>query len=204
VLVFGRLVKLIPTNFNKLGILVRAAIIGLLNQPSYQVSYRKIIQQYQSGGGQILFFRAGKSKVQDNFPNVGFEISNRKDDWAATSFTKDIEISYDIIVAVKALQGPVREDNVDGSINFVEDYVITLSELILEILNEPIEALQYLITTEPDGTTPLPGGPIKIYDSRAEGIQYGFLYNGALRTAKISWFGKIMRTGPSTPGQTGY
>ena len=198
---------MIPLNFNKLGILVRKAIIDLLSQPAYTVNFRKIIALYQSNpSSQTLYFHAGKSKVNDNFPNLGFEIEDRKDDWTATSFTKDISIRYSLYLAIKALQGPVREGNDGpGDISETENYVITMAEYITEILNEPDSGLQYLITTEPDGTTPLPGGPIKIYDSRAEGIQYGFLYNGALRTAKISWFGKIMRTGQvNNPGQTGY
>jgi hypothetical protein len=195
---------MIPYNFNKLGILVRAAIIQLLNAPVYQTVYRKIISSYQSNGGQTLYFHAGKSKVNDNFPNLGFEIESRKDEFVALSFTKEIEFNFSLYIAIKVLQGPVREGNEGpGDISETENYVITLSEFILEALNEPDFGLQYLITQDSDGNPITP--PIKIYDSRAEGIQYGFLYNGALRIGKISWWGKILRTGPiNNPGQTGY
>lgn len=192
---------MIPFSQPVLGILVRQAIVDLLSQPVYQMTYRKIMSEYQSNNDETLYFQSGKSKVNDNFPNIGFEAESRKDEWAALSFTKEISFQYSIYVAIKALTGATRDAK--GQISETENYIIKLSEFVLEALNEPLAGLQYLITKDPDGNPINP--PIKIYDSQAEGIQYGFLYNGALRIGKISWFGKIMRTGPiNNPGQVGY
>jgi len=192
---------MIKYNFNRLGSLVMQSAIDLLSTPQYIVLTRKLISEFQTNGEQTLYFQSGKSKVNANFPNVGFEITSRKDEWAATSFTKDITFEYDLYVGIKALAGPKNDDI--GEISQVEHYIIALSEFVLEALNEPLAGLQFLITKDLDGNPINP--PIKIYDSLAEGIQYGYLYNGALRIGKINWHAKIMRTGPiNNPGQTGY
>jgi len=189
---------MISANYPRISFLVGQKLIAVLSQEAYQVTYRKFIKEFQAvtAVNSQMYFEHGRAKVNGTFPNIGLEVQARRDTWAATSHTKDIEVSYDIYVAVKVLAGGKSID--EGAANPVEQYIITLAEFVLELLNEPQVALQYTITTDQDGdplTTPL-----RIYDSLASEIQYGFLYNGAVRIGKIPWSGKIMRLGPS--GQT--
>lgn len=191
---------MIKSSFNRLGTLVQNAIVEKLSQENYQVTFRRIMKEFQSNAPEKMFFRSGRAKLNDVFPNIGVEIQRRADKWAATSFTKDIQYEFTLFVAVKALEGPTK--NSIGEINQVEDYCIALSEFVLEALNEPIDSLQYLLTENQDGKEiPI---PIKIYDSLATTIQYGYLYNGALRIGSINWFAKVLRLGPDGGGQMGY
>lgn len=188
---------MIQPSYQRLGSIVMRGLIDKLTQPVYQVLYRKIMAEYQSNAPQQLFFQSGKPKIQGTFPCVGLEIVSRADEWGALSHTKDIKLSMEFTIAVKILSGqklPTEEATMPGDINEVEHYIIALSELIYEIMNEPL-TLQYTIEKDQDGVALNPS--LKIYDSLAEEIQYGFLYNGALRIGKIPWFGKIMRLGPS-------
>ena len=193
---------MIQPNFQRLASIVIQGLIDKLTQPVYQVLYRKVMQEFQTNGPEQLFFQSGRPKINGTFPCVALEAVAREDKWGATSHTKEITIKLDFTVAVKDLVGqkPLPEDPTSPiNINQVEHYTIALAELMLEILNEPL-TLQYTFDKDQDGNTLNP--PLQVYDSLAESINYGFLYNGALRIAKIPWFGTIMRLGPS--GSSGF
>lgn len=183
---------MIKNSFNRLGLLVQQAIFDTLRQELYMVAYRKLIREYISNSSDMAF-QVGRVKVTDTFPCISIEAASRKDSWAAVSFTKDLEFRFDITVAVKVASG--QEKIAEGLLNQTEAFVITLAEYVQEILNEPINALQYELVDDQDGKALTQ--PLAIYDSLADGIQYGYLYNGALRSARVSWFGKIMRVGPT-------
>ena len=188
---------MIQASYQRLGSIVLMGVIDKLTQPFYQVLYREVMGQYQSNAAELLYFQSGKPKLQNNFPCVGVELVARKDKWAALSHTKEIELNLEFTIAVKALTGQksmIEDPNVPGDISETEHYVADLSELLLEILNEPL-TLQYTLTKDQDGNPLNP--PLQIFDSLAEEIQYGYLYNGALRIGKIPWFGSIIRLGPS-------
>ena len=193
---------MISANFTRTGLLVGNAVLELLSQEAYQVTFRKLIAEFQSvpAGTPQMYFQYGRSKVNGTFPNIGLEIQTRRDTWAATNSTKDLEFAYDITVAVKVLG--LSDPTIVGEQHPIEQYIITLAEFVYEILNEPGAALQYTITKDQDGVDL--AMPLRVYDSWASDIQYGFLYNGALRTAKIPWSGKLMRLGPSGTPVQGY
>lgn len=182
---------MIKSSFNRLGLLVQQAIYAQLRQEYNVVQYRKLIAEYTSAGGSINF-QVGRTKQTDVFPAISIEADSRRDEWAATNYTKDITYRFKLTVAVKTVSGEVKTG--DGSLNQVEAFSITLAEFTQEILNEPIAALQYDITQDQDGNNLVL--PVRIYDSLASDIAYSYLYNGALRSAQISWMGKIMRVGP--------
>ncbi len=193
---------MIKASYPRLGLLVQKTLLELLSQEYYTVMFRKLMAEYQSQPPDRVYFHSGKSKLDSVFPNIGFEIQGRQDSWAALAYTKDIQYTFAVYVAVKALTGAAP--TAEGKLNEVEAYLISLAEFVFEALNEPLEALQYAITEDQDGK-PL-RETIKIYDSMASTIQYGFLYNGALRTAQINWTGHVMRLGqvPAEGQQTGY
>lgn len=141
------------------------------------------------------YFQSGRSKVNDIFPNIGFEPRTRSEEWAATSHGKDIKIEIDIFIGVKALVGP--KPTLIGEQNPIEDYISDMSDLCMEILNEP-GTLQYDILNGLDGQ-PLVE-PIRIYDSMCSRVQFSNPYNGALWMAQLSWWGKYLRLGTSIGG----
>lgn len=194
---------MIRVSYPRLGLLVGKALLEILSQEAYQVTYRKLIREFQTQTptSERMYFQQGRSKVDDSFPSISLEIKQRQDAFAATDYTKELTFRFDITVAVKALSAIKATST--GETNQVEQYIITLAEFVLEVLNEPLAALQYTVTTDQEGAAL--AVPFKIYDSLADTIDYGHLYNGALRIAKISWQGKILRLGPAgTPLQPGY
>jgi hypothetical protein len=184
---------MITSNFLRLGIIVRNAVMSNLRAPKNRIEYNAIIKNYESAPKQICF-RQGKVKVDSEFPFIGFEIIRRQDPFAATNHTRDTKLEYEITVALKAVGGGEEWTKA------VEDYIIELAEYTYLILNDPA-ALQFTISTNSDGVALT--RPVKVYDSGAEDLQYSYLYTGALRIAKISWFAKSMFLGPSG-GQKGY
>lgn len=185
---------MIRSRFPRMATLVAMKIRETLALPAYQVTYRKIMAEFQEKVPDVMYFRSGRAKVNDIFPQIGIEVETEKETWAATSYTKDFEFDFSLYVAVKAASG-IKPNDQDGQINEVENYIIALAEFTKEVLNEPLAALQYTITADQDGNPIDP--QLKIYDSKAESIRYGYLYNGAIRIGQISWFGKIMRVGVS-------
>jgi len=187
----------INSTIPRLGTTVAEGIIEKMTQPVYQVLYRKVMAEFSTNYPEQLFFSLGRPKIQGTFPCVGVEITRREDPWGAISHTKDVKVHLELIVAIKTGTGQKDLETPTGSIgdfSGTEKYIVALSELIYEILNEPL-TLQYTISQHLDGSPVTP--PLQVYDSKAELIDYGYLYNGALRIAKIPWFGSLMRLGPS-------
>ncbi len=178
-------------NFGKL---LRQAALTKLGSVDSIALFDSISAKYQSNTKGVTF-QVGKAKLESAFPNIGIEIISRQDPFAALNHTKDITIRYSITVALKTLPANNKQDDKFKSI--MEDYLIEMAELAFEILNLP-GTLQYTLTQDDDGNALQP--PIKIYDSRADSITYGTLYNGALRIATIQWWAKAISLGPITYG----
>jgi hypothetical protein len=177
-------------------------MMAKLNTPAYNTQYRKIIMKYEDGDGSLLL-QAGRPKQQSHFPSIGFEIMERRKTWAATNYTRDLEFQYKVYVSIKNIL-TIREpdaleaEQVGDSVVESENYIIELSEYVEECMNEVLTQT-FEITHDDQGTILDP--PTVVYDSGSGSIQYGFLYNQALRIGVIDFFAKIMLSGPSGGGR---
>lgn len=156
--------------------MVRTAVINRLRLPANTARLTALVAEMQSNAGEILI-RAGKAKLQDQFPVIVVETVDGDDPWGATNYTRDVRVNLRIVGMVKLPTVRSRDDRLTV---YAEEYLVKLGDMIKTMFNEP--HLQQFDNVDGNG-----GG---IYDSKA-GMMTFPEYKDGIRAVSIQWFGKL-------------
>lgn len=159
------------------------AVAERLSLQSNLAIFDTITRDYQSmtvdGKYPSMYVLVGRAKTKDRFPVICVELASETSVMEALQFTRDVRVRLNIMVLVKVPGGEIHPATEE-----LERYIARLAGAVNSILIMPGN----LVYNDIDkfGT--------RIYDSHTEGIEYGYLYNGALRAAQFQWEGRIYLT----------
>ena len=131
--------------------------------------------------------RLGKPVKEDFFPCIAIEMLGEDDPWFSGGYTREVRVDLWVNVCMKAAGSatahPVTERR--------EVFIGKLAAVAKGLLSQPQHLQSPFVTAR---------GDFK-FDSKSGRIEYGYMYDGAVRVARFQWFASFI-TGPTSPGVT--